>query len=164
MAQDLSSHSSARPVAGEGGAQRRVRALGRKSDATIKARDLRQTSTDPERLLWSHLRNRHLDGFRFKRQQPVGPYFADFACPEALLIVEVDGGQHSDSQKDLERDRFLNAAGYSVLRFWNNEVSDELNGVLQIIRLVLQGRPSPGLRFAPATLSRDAGEGKTRKE
>ena len=152
--------SSPLPQAGEGGAQRRVRAEGKKSDAAVKARKLRRASTDAERLLWAHLRNRHLGGYRFSRQFPIGPYFADFVCREQRLVVELDGGQHSDSSYDVARDRFLNRAGYSVLRYWNNDVSQNLNGVLETLLLVLEDRPSPGLRFAPATLSRDAGEGK----
>ena len=148
------------PLAGEGGAQRRVRAEGKKAAAAVKARKLRRTSTEPERLLWAHLRNRHLGGHRFVRQHPVGPYFADFLCREQKLVIELDGGQHSDSAYDTARDRFLNRAGYSVLRYWNNDVARNLSGVLETLQLVLEGRPSPGLRFAPATFSRDAGEGK----
>ena len=148
------------PLAGERGAQRRVRAEGKKADAAVKARKLRRTSTEPERLLWAHLRNRHLGGHRFVRQHPIGPYFADFVCREQKLVVELDGGQHSDSAYDTVRDRFLNRAGYSVLRYWNNDVTRNLSGVLETLRLVLEGGPSPGLRFAPATLSRDADEGK----
>ena len=149
------------PPRGEVDAQRRVRALGRKADSTIKARKLRIASTQAERLLWARLRNRHLGGFRFVRQYPIGPYFADFVCREAMLVVELDGGQHSDSRSDVVRDRFINAAGYGVLRYWNNDVTRNLGGVLETLLLVLEGRPSPGLRYAPATLSRDAGEGKS---
>ena len=153
-------HSSPLPLAGEGGAQRRVRAEGRRADSTVKARKLRQTSTDPEQILWAHLRNRHLGGYRFVRRYPIGPYFADFVCRESRLVVELDGGQHSDSNRDVIRDRWINNAGYSVLRYWNNDVTRNLSGVIETLLLVLDGRPSPGLRFAPATLSRDAGEGK----
>ena len=162
MAEPLaqSSAPSPLPLAGEGGAQRRVRAEGKKADAAVRARKLRRASTDPERLLWAYLRNRHLGGYRFARQYPIGPYFADFVCRERRLVVELDGGQHSDSSYDTARDRFLNRAGYSVLRYWNNDVTHNLNGVLDTLLLVLENRPSLGLRFAPATLSRDAGEGK----
>ncbi len=154
------SASSPLPRAGEGGARRRVRALGRKADAAVMARKLRRASTETERLLWAHLRNRHLAGHRFIRQFPIGPYFADFACRERQLVVELDGGQHSGSTRDLMRDQFINEAGYSVLRYWNTDVVNNLSGVLETLLLVLEGRPSPGLRFAPATLSREAGEGK----
>jgi very-short-patch-repair endonuclease len=135
--------------------------LGRKADSTIKARKLRRDGTESERLLWAHLRNRHLGGFRFVRQYPIGPYFADFACREAMLVVEVDGGQHSASARDVARDRFMNEAGYAVLRYWNTDVTRNLSGVLETLLLVLQGRPSPGLRYAPATLSRSRERGPT---
>ncbi len=148
------------PRAGEGGAKRRVRGVGKAPDATKRSRALRSLSTEAERLLWAHLRNRHVDGYKFIRQHPVGPFFADFACREARLIVEVDGGQHSGSLRDAARDRFPNTAGYSVLRFWNTDVTRNLWGTLQVLRDVLAGIPSPGVRFAPATLSRTAGEGK----
>jgi len=111
-------------------------------------------------LLWTHLRNRHLGGYRFVRQYPIGPYFAVFVCREQWLVVELDGGQHSDSAHDVVRDRFINETGYSILRYWNNDVTGNLSGVLETLLLVLEGRPSPGLRYAPATLSRSAGEGK----
>jgi very-short-patch-repair endonuclease len=161
MMADPEAHtSSPLPPAGEGGAKRRVRADGRKADSTVKARKLRVASTDAERILWVHLRNRHLGGYRFVRQYPIGPYFADFACRDAMLVVEVDGGQHSDSSSDIARDRLFNEVGYGVLRYWNTDVTRNLNGVLETLLLTLEGRPSPGLRFAPATLSRHAGEGK----
>jgi len=152
--------SSPLPHAGEGGAKRRVRDYGKRPDSTPKSRSLRKATTEAERLLWSHLRNRNFDGFKFSRQYSIGPYFADFVCREASLVVEVDGGQHSDSEYDAARDGFMNIAGYSVLRFWNSDVVGNLEGTLTALRLVLEGSPSPGLRYAPATLSRDAGEGK----
>jgi very-short-patch-repair endonuclease len=148
------------PRAGEGGAQRRVRAEGKKANAAVVSRKLRKASTEPEALLWGHLRNRHIDGFKFSRQYPIGLYFDDFVCREKALVVEVDGGQHSGSPHDISRDRFIRSAGYAVLRYWNNEVTENLEGVLTTLRLVLEGRPSPGLRYAPATLSRGAVEGK----
>jgi very-short-patch-repair endonuclease len=150
--------SSPLPPAGEGGAQRRVRAVGKRYDAAVRARALRRSSTEAATLLWSHLRNRHLDGWRFSRQYPIGPCFADFVCREAALGVEVGGGDHSDSKSDQVRDRFINSAGYSVLRFWNNAVTEGLEGVLTILRQVLEGWPSRGWRFAPANLS-PAGQG-----
>ena len=157
----LTEVSSPLPQAGEGGAKRRVRGYGKKPDATIKARSLRKASTEPEQRLWRYLRNRHLDGHRFSRQYPIGPYFADFVCREAWLVVELDGSQHAESRRDIERDRFINVAGYSVLRFWNEDVTENLDGVMQVLRAVLDGNPSPGWRYAPATLSRRAGEGKS---
>ena len=123
-------------------------------------RKLRSQATDAETMLWFALRDRRLCGFKFVRQEAIGPYIADFVCRESRLVVELDGGQHSDSNRDVIRDRWINNAGYSVLRYWNNDVTRNLSGVIETLLLVLDGRPSPGLRFAPATLSRDAGEGK----
>ncbi len=152
--------SAPRPLAGEGGPKGRVRALGRKADSTGKARKLRRASTEAERILWSRLRDRRLGGFRFVRQYPIGPYFADFVCRDRRLVIELDGGQHSGSGRDVVRDRFINRAGYDVLRYWNNDVSGNLDGVLETLLLTLEGRRSPGRRYAPPTLSRAAGEGK----
>jgi very-short-patch-repair endonuclease len=99
------------------------------------ARKLRREMTDAERRLWSKLRYRQIDGFRFRRQHPIGPYVADFVCLEAKLIVEIDGGQHGEAATaDTERTRWLNSRGYEVLRFWNNEVNENVAGVLERLR------------------------------
>ncbi|ODT65680.1 MAG: hypothetical protein ABS75_30745 [Pelagibacterium sp. SCN 63-23] len=98
-------------------------------------------------------RNRGLDGHKIIRQFPVGPFIVDFACRDAALVVELDGGQHAESDADAKRRAVLNAAGYSVLRFWNNEVLSQRDAVLSAILRVIAGAPSPDLRFAPATLS-----------
>jgi very-short-patch-repair endonuclease len=97
------------------------------------ARRLRSNATDAERHLWRFLRLRHVDGFRFRRQVPVGQYIADFACIEAKLIVEVDGGQHQDNPRDVARDAKLKGNGFKVLRFWNNQVLLETEAVLEEI-------------------------------
>ncbi len=102
------------------------------------ARALRNEPTDCERKLWQFLRLRQLDGFRFRRQVPIGRYIADFACIEAKLIIELDGGQHQDSARDLSRDAELIALGYCVLRFWNNQVLQETEAVLEEILRVLR--------------------------
>lgn len=105
-------------------------------DLTPLARKLRKEMTPAERLLWSRLRDRRLAGLKFRRQVPVGPYIVDFLCAEARVIVEIDGGQHNlpDARaQDQERTRFLEAKGYKVLRFWNNEVLGNLEGVLTVI-------------------------------
>lgn len=122
---------------------------------TIPARKkhLRINSTEAEKKLWYALRNRQLENAKFIRQFAVGPYIADFTCREKALIIEVDGGQHGESLTDEKRTSYLNAEGYSVLRFWNNEVLDNLEGVLYAVQTVLRGHPSPDLRFAAATLS-----------
>jgi adenine-specific DNA-methyltransferase len=106
-----------------------------------RARQLRAGQTDTERKLWSHLRNRGLAGFKFKRQHPIGKYIVDFACLEMRLIVEVDGGHHSNA-KDEDRTRFLELAGYRVIRFWDNQVLQETEDVLEAILASLP-RPSP---------------------
>ena len=109
---------------------------------SLRARDLRKLSTDAERRLWSRLRQKQLDGFRFRRQQPIGPYIVDFFCPEASLILEVDGGQHASNEADDEtRTHWLAARGYRVMRFWNNEVFGNTEGVILIIRDALRGPP-----------------------
>jgi very-short-patch-repair endonuclease len=103
--------------------------------------------TDTERSLWRILRFRQVDGHRFRRQVPLGRYIADFACHDARLIIEVDGGQHDrSSAQEAERIRFLEEEGYRVLRFWNNEVLSNLEGVHATIAEVLrQHHPHPTL-------------------
>jgi very-short-patch-repair endonuclease len=102
--------------------------------------------TQAERKLWQVLKRRQLDGFRFRRQYPMGPYITDFACLEVGLVIEVDGGQHDASQADKLRDRFMEAGGFKVLRFWNNEVLANLQGVCCAIAQCLADRcPHPDL-------------------
>lgn len=99
-----------------------------------RARQLRRTMTRAEIILWQHLRKRQLAGHRFRRQVPVGPYIADFACVERRLIVEVDGETHSrrgEVDHDAGRTAFLEAKGWHVHRVWNNDVYDNLEGVLE---------------------------------
>jgi very-short-patch-repair endonuclease len=141
------------PLRGEVGAQRRVRGTKSPAPAVARARTLRQLSTDAEHVAWNMLRNRQIDGKKFVRQYPVGPYIVDFACRDAMLVVELDGSQHADSASDERRTEYLNARGYSVLRFWNNDVLSNREGCWLTIQSVLRGIPSPDLRFAPATLS-----------
>ena len=142
------------PLRGEGGAQRRVRGSVGKL-AVSRARALRHAQTDPERRLWNILRNRNFRGLKFVRQLPVGPFIVDFACRELMLIVELDGSQHVESVYDETRTAFLNRHGYSVLRFWNNEITEGLDGVHQVLTAIVehQDAPSPGWRYSPATLS-----------
>lgn len=88
-----------------------------------KARSLRNGSTDAERCLWRYLRNRQLADYKFRRQYPIAGYIADFACVEAKLVVEIDGGQHLErAEYDIERTRKIETNGYRVVRFWNNDV------------------------------------------
>jgi very-short-patch-repair endonuclease len=110
---------------------------------TAAARKLRKNPTKAENLLWQKLRNRQLEGSKFRRQQPVGPYILDFVNFEKRIVIEVDGGQHAIlKDKDKKRDAWLNAEGFEVMRFWNNEVFENLDGVLQVIRSKLT-TPSP---------------------
>ncbi|WP_028628984.1 endonuclease domain-containing protein [Pseudomonas sp. D(2018)] len=110
------------------------------------ARRLRVEQTDAERLLWQHLRNRLLSGLKFRRQQPLGPYFADFYCHEHKLVVELDGGQHLENPVDSRRDAWLVTNGYRVLRFWNHDVLQQTNAVLEAIWLTTQ---EPELSIKP---------------
>jgi very-short-patch-repair endonuclease len=108
---------------------------------TERARRLRSDATDAERALWRRLRSRSLDGHKFVRQEPVGPYTVDFICREARLIIEVDGGQHADNQHDVVRDQWLASHNYRVLRFWNNDVLGNVAGVLETIATTLADSP-----------------------
>ncbi|UXN61697.1 endonuclease domain-containing protein [Phyllobacterium zundukense] len=112
----------------------------RKTGATQKARALRKNETDAEYRLWYDLRNRLLNGYKFSRQIPLGPYVVDFVCRTERLIVELDGSQHAESTHDDVRTRWLNKEGYSLLRFWNDEVVKERRAVLDTILAVLEGR------------------------
>ncbi|SEI94309.1 MULTISPECIES: endonuclease domain-containing protein [unclassified Variovorax] len=111
----------------------------------VRARSLRETPTDAEALLWYHLRDRRLAEHKFRRQRPIGPYFADFACLEAKLVVELDGGQHVDAAAhDENRTRFIEAQGYRVLRFWNHEVLTQTDAVRErILRALQEDSPHP---------------------
>ncbi|HEX3441881.1 MAG TPA: endonuclease domain-containing protein [Pseudolabrys sp.] len=100
-------------------------------------RRLRRQSTDAEMVLWLSLRDRRLCGFKFVRQEAIESFIVDFVCRERKLIIEVDGGQHSDNPKDRARDAALNAAGFQVLRFWNSDVLKNKNGVLEMIACAL---------------------------
>jgi very-short-patch-repair endonuclease len=103
------------------------------------ARTLRANTTEPEQKLWSKLRKGQLYGFQFRRQYSVGPFFADFICLEASLIIELDGAQHADQkEQDQSRSDFLQTNGYHVLRFWNFEVLSDLDSVVEQIAEVLR--------------------------
>ncbi len=98
------------------------------------ARELRKNATDCERLLWLHLRAGRLQGFKFKRQQPLGNYIVDFICFQTRLIVEADGGQHNEqTEYDTLRDNWLRSQGFNVLRFWNNDILTNTESVLAVI-------------------------------
>jgi very-short-patch-repair endonuclease len=110
---------------------------------TTLARRLRTSMTDAERVLWSHLRDRRLIGFKFRRQVPIAGFVADFACVDASLVIEVDGGQHLEhAEWDRRRTLALGKEGYRVLRFWNDDVLARTRDVLEAIRLALEGKAS----------------------
>jgi very-short-patch-repair endonuclease len=107
-------------------------------------RYLRVHQTDAERMLWKHLRNRRFEGYKFHRQVSLGQYIIDFICFEANLIIEVDGGQHSEQrEKDETRSSWLRSQGFTMLRFWNNEVLTQIQSVLEVIKVKLGLSPSP---------------------
>ena len=107
------------------------------------ARNLRRRQTDTERLLWSRLRNRQLAGYKFRRQHPIGRFVVDLVCLDVKLIVEVDGGQHAERhEEDQQRTAFMQQAGFRVLRFWNNDVLNNTEAVLDAIRNELVKGPS----------------------
>ena len=119
-----------------------------------RARLLRRSLTPAELTLWTRLRGRQLGGFKFVRQEPIAGYYADFICRERRLIVELDGGQHADNPEDRRRDRALFALGYCVIRIWNNDIIENLDGVLQTLLFKLEKGP-----LTPA-LSPQAGRGR----
>jgi very-short-patch-repair endonuclease len=111
---------------------------------------LRKKATEAERILWRHLRNRNFAGYKFRRQRPVECYVLDFYCPGAKLAIELDGGGHNyraGQIRDRARSELLGRRGIIVLRFWNHQIRQELNSVLQMIWLALekkrQNKPSP---------------------
>jgi len=105
------------------------------SNLTKYAKSLRKSSTKAEALLWSKVKSRQLEGVKFRRQQPIGTYIVDFVSFEKHIIIELDGGQHADQRpKDHLRDKRLTENGYTVLRFWNNDVLENINAVFEIIR------------------------------
>jgi very-short-patch-repair endonuclease len=125
------------------GAKRTMR---RRDYRVAGARRLRRDVTDAERKLWRCLRHLSLNGTHFRRQATIGPFFADFACHHHRLIIEVDGGQHNDPRtlvRDEARTRFLEHHGYRVLRFWNTDVLNNIEGVCERVKSAFQGAPTP---------------------
>jgi len=111
--------------------------------STEIARRLRHDATGPERVLWRGLRER-IVGWKFRRQHPIGRRIADFACPARKLVIELDGGQHVDrTPEDDQRTAEIEGHGYRVIRFWNNDVLENLEGVLETIRNTLEEAPPP---------------------
>jgi very-short-patch-repair endonuclease len=134
---------------------RRIAALrGKNQKRAERARSLRRASTQAELALWTRVRGRQLSGFKFVRQEPIGRYYVDFVCRDRHLVIELDGGQHSENTQDRERDTELCALGYRVIRVWNNDVLDNLDGVLQMLLFELEKQP-----LTPS-LSPQAGRGR----
>jgi very-short-patch-repair endonuclease len=102
------------------------------------ARRLRKQMTDAERALWFLLRRKQIEGHRFRKQVPIDKYIIDFACLSARLLIEVDGSQHADAPADKERDAWLQSQNFRVLRFWNNDVLRNPEGVIQVILEALE--------------------------
>jgi len=130
----------------------------RDADATKTslARQLRRNSTPAERKLWRYLRSRSLAGFKFVRQEPIGPYVVDFVCREQRLVIEVDGGHHADNDRDSVRERWLIAHHYRVLRFWNNEVLGNIEGVWDTIFAAASAAAPPHPDPLPARGERES--------
>ncbi|CDX54552.1 conserved hypothetical protein [Mesorhizobium plurifarium] len=131
---------------------------GRNEPKVTRARELRQVENDAEERLWHELRGRRLNGHKFVRQLPIGPYFADFACRGANLVVEVDGSQHAGRSRDRYRDETMNGNGWSVLRVWHADVLTSRASVLETIVAALDGRLDRKMigidvRFLPAARS-----------
>lgn len=127
--------------------------------AGVRARALRQNQTDAEAKLWYRLRDRQLSGLKFRRQRPIGPYFADFACLEIGLVIELDGGQHvEDAQCDQRRADEMKRLGFQTSRFWNNEVLTETDAVMEKIRQVAEA-----LALTPTLSRKREREQETRK-
>lgn len=109
-----------------------------------RARELRRNATEVERKLWSRLRNSQLDGHKFRRQHPIGPYIVDFFCEQVRVIIELDSGQHAVAlDRDANRTAYLRNCGHRVIRFWNNEVFENIDAVLDSILAELRKGPSP---------------------
>jgi very-short-patch-repair endonuclease len=153
---------------------RRARRRCRRADEhdIQRARDLRRTSTTAEQMLWQLLRNRWVQGFKFRRQQPLGPYFADFYCAACALVVELDGASHTGrGDYDAHRTQWLESRGIRVIRFRNLEVEQEPRKVLQIILDACRERvnpwtmwvtphpPLPQIRLGEGEMGRSAGRG-----
>ncbi|WP_348529183.1 DUF559 domain-containing protein [Mesorhizobium sp. LSJC264A00] len=134
---------------GDGAHETRSR---RKMGTTQRARTLRQGGHQAEALLWLELEAHKLGGYRFTRQFSIGPFFADFACREKWLVVEIDGHQHADSSYDRRRDDFMRAQGYSILRVWNHDVLNHRISVCETILAALDGRLAENVAAADSAL------------
>ena len=140
------------PLAGEGQLSRsesreRGRRLGK---LRSYAKQMRSQPTEAEHRLWQLLRAKRFSGFKFRQQVPLDFYVADFVCFSARLIVELDGSQHADSERDLRRDTYLQSQGFHILRIWNNELFNNEEGVTELIFSALHSPPLPGAARHPS--------------
>ena len=119
----------------------------KRAERLLFAKRLRQNQTDAEKKTWRILRSRTLAGHKFRRQHLIGPYIVDFVCLDARLIIEIDGGQHASTEaaRDARRDAWLKTQGFTILRYWNNDVLTTLTGVLEHIADALCQSPPPSL-------------------
>jgi very-short-patch-repair endonuclease len=131
--------------------------IGYTGETLVKAQRLRRELTDAERKLWWALRNRQVEGAKFRRQQPIGPFIADFVCQDSRLIIEADRGEHAECPADERRTAFLESEGYRVLRFWNKDILNNLDGVIRAIADALS--PPHPARASPESPTSSKGEG-----
>lgn len=118
---------------------------GQKLKSSEFAKGLRTFQTEAENKFWMQVRDRRFEGLKFRRQVPLGDYIVDFVCFEEKLIVEIDGGQHNESREDGVRDESFIARGYSVKRYWNNEVMTNIEGVMMDLQMELKRTLTPAL-------------------
>jgi very-short-patch-repair endonuclease len=117
----------------------------RTDGSAARAKQLRSQLTDAERKLWYYIRARRFQGIKFRRQVPLGPFIVDFLCDRARLVIELDGGQHTERKaSDAARTQWLESRGYSVIRYWNNEVLNNIEGVLENLSATLSPALSQG--------------------
>lgn len=112
----------------------------------LLARNLRKNTTPQEYKLWQLLRNKQFNGIKFIRQYPIGSYIADFCCRKLKIVIEIDGGQHNntnDIEYDNKRTKYLSEKGYKVIRFWNNEIDDNIDGIYEKLLEIIVSKPSP---------------------
>jgi very-short-patch-repair endonuclease len=129
---------------GAGPLEQRIKPVrGKDQKRAERARSLRRALTRAELVLWTRIRGRRLGGFKFGREEPTDRYYVDFVCRERRLIIELDSGQLAESREDRHRDSALCALGYRVIRIWNNDVVENLDGVLQTLLSELKNGPSP---------------------
>ena len=133
---------------------------GKNEERAERARSLRRALTPPESALWMRIRGRQLGGLKFVRREPIGRYYVEFVCRERHVIVELDGGQHSENPEDRLRDNELSALGYRVIRIWNNDIIENADGVLQMLLSELEKCPSP----QPSPRKRGEGVDRAKRE